>query len=828
MASGNFISATGVNLNLYITWSSTENVAGNYSDVVMTAYLRHSSLYVGARADQVLKAEGTSKTYDAPAISYSSTSLKDTQIGQQTIRVYHNSDGTMPSCDLYGSYYFNGTYGGKSISTITASKTVALDTIPRKSSISALTSPVAINGTNQVTVTISRADSSFTHKVEFILGAETASFTGIATSKAYAIPLSWLNQLPNAATGSAKCRVTTYSGTTSLGYVESTFTVNVPDTIIPVVTDIQFSKDMTNAADPFSAGIYVRGISKISLSGVSVTNQYSATSKTYKTYMHPGSSEYTTGAVKTGSSFISDAIPFFGQVKLTEIVTDTRDRNSVPYSETIVVEQYFAPNVTVYGERCNASGQTDPNGSFINIRLQATVASVGNDNSKVYKLEYKKLTDVNWTEVSTASQTGYTCDLSAIRAADPGATYQVRGTATDKLQSTQKMVSVATATVVLDFLAGGLGVAFGKAAELSNIFEMGLDAAFNKDVVIQCPTGESGILSVSGVDADIDLVLTPKGAGAVMLSGSTGGLVLPNNGHVSGITTGGQKSSLIVRSLSDNCLINWDCIGYSTIYAANGCAVNLYFDNGSGTKIKKYIFDESAFLPSTQYGQNIGADGQEFNNAFIKNLYLGVGNATSTYDYMTYDDSTNSYKFYADAYVGEIKIGDGTFEFGETSAGYQFRLAANYFRPTVDNTVYLGSPSYRWKTIYCATATINTSDERYKEEIRKVPLGMDFINALNPISYKNKEGKRLHFGFSAQQVIKTLDAFGIPDAGVFTKSPKDQKRPFDSEMNEEDVIYGLRYTELLSPMVLAMQELHERIKVLEHERKSTKSAKLGC
>ena len=828
MASGNFISATGVNLNLYITWSSTENVAGNYSDVVMTAYLRHSSLYVGARADQVLKAEGTSKTYDAPAISYSSTTIKDTQIGQQTIRVYHNSDGTMPSCDLYGSYYFNGTYGGKSISTITASKTVALDTIPRKSSISAITSPVSINGTNQLTVTISRADSSFTHKVEFILGTETASFTGIAISKSYAIPISWINQLPNAASGSAKCRVTTYSGATSLGYVESTFTVNVPDTIIPVVTDIAFAKDMTNPADPFSAGIYVRGISKISLTGVSVTNQYSATSKTFKTYIHPAAAEYTTGVVKAGSSFISEPIPFSGQVKLTEIVTDTRSRDSLPYAETINVEVYFAPNVTVYGERCNAGGQTDPNGSYINIRLQATVAAVGNDNSKVYKLEYKKLTDVNWTSVSTASQTGYTCDITAIRAADLSATYQIRATVTDRLNTITKTVSVSTATVLLDFLAGGLGVSIGKASELTNIFEMGLDAIFNKNVVIACPSGESGILSVSGVDADIDLVLTPKGAGAVKLSGSTGGLVLPNNGHLSGITAGGQQTSLIVRSLSDNCLINWDCIGYSTIYAANGCAVNLYFDNGSGTKIKKYIFDETAFLPSTQYGQNIGADGQEFNNGFIKNLYLGVGNATSTYDYMTYDDSTNSYKFYADAYVGEIKIGDGTFEMGETSAGYQFRLAANYFRPTVDNTVYFGSPSYRWKTIYCATATINTSDERYKEEIGTVPLGMDFINALNPISYKNKEGNRLHFGFSAQQVIKALDTFGISDAGVFTKSPKDETVLFSPDMNEKDVIYGLRYTELLSPMVLAMQELHERIKVLEDERKNPKIAKSCC
>jgi hypothetical protein len=38
-------------------------------------------------------------------------------------------------------------------------------------------------------------------------------------------------------------------------------------------------------------------------------------------------------------------------------------------------------------------------------------------------------------------------------------------------------------------------------------------------------------------------------------------------------------------------------------------------------------------------------------------------------------------------------------------------------RPGADNTQSLGAASYRWSVVYAGTGTINTSDEREKQQI---------------------------------------------------------------------------------------------------------------
>lgn len=507
MASGNFISSTGVNLNLYITWSSTANIAGNYSDVVMTAYLRHSSLYVGARSNQVLKAEGATANYDAPAISYGSSTIIDTQIGQKTIRVYHNQDGTMPSCDLYGSYYFNGTYGGQSISTITASKVVALDAIPRKS-IASVTASVEVNGTNQATCTITRYDASFTHKVTFYIGdfATTSykqEYTGVGTSQAYAIPLAWMNAIPNATSGQAKVRVETFSGATSLGYNEYTFDITVPTTVIPVVTDIAFSK----VSDAFSAGVYVKGISKINVTGITVTNQYSATTASFKGVAYPDT--YTEQDIATLLAIAADRtgafelgpLSFIGAGKVAATSKDTRTRVSARYSENITVYDYAPPSVTVTATRCDAAGNPDPNGGYIKIRFQASISPVNNDNSKVYTLKFKRTIDSTWTTVDVSGLTGYTADQTYIRTASASYTWEVYGSAQDKVSTVSKTVQASTALVLMDFLSGGTGMAFGKVAETIDLFEFNKSAKFNQAVkmagnAVQVSKSAAGILLI--------------------------------------------------------------------------------------------------------------------------------------------------------------------------------------------------------------------------------------------------------------------------------------------------------------------------------------------
>ena len=80
-------------------------------------------------------------------------------------------------------------------------------------------------------------------------------------------------------------------------------------------------------------------------------------------------------------------------------------------------------------------------------------------------------------------------------------------------------------------------------------------------------------------------------------------------------------------------------------------------------------------------------------------------------------------------------------------------------------------------------------------------MGLDFINELNPISYTFISGSRTHYGLGAQSVETTLESFekdSMDFAGLITGSN-----------------YGLRYSEFISPMIKAIQELSAKVSQLE-------------
>lgn len=130
--SGNFSKYPSTYLGLYCTWSATQSVTGNYSDVTLKVYLKYASLYVGARDDCTASINGTSETFSSPAISEDDSSTTHSKLLKtKKVRVNHNSDGTKTGVKLSASWRFDGTYAGTSIGTITASATISLDAIDR-------------------------------------------------------------------------------------------------------------------------------------------------------------------------------------------------------------------------------------------------------------------------------------------------------------------------------------------------------------------------------------------------------------------------------------------------------------------------------------------------------------------------------------------------------------------------------------------------------------------------------------------------------------------------------------------------------------------------
>ena len=113
------------------------------------------------------------------------------------------------------------------------------------------------------------------------------------------------------------------------------------------------------------------------------------------------------------------------------------------------------------------------------------------------------------------------------------------------------------------------------------------------------------------------------------------------------------------------------------------------------------------------------------------------------------------------------------------------------------------------ENILVATTQINwssTSDKRWKSDIQPSNLGLDFISKLKPVSYtrNNDERKKREYGFIAQDLEETLNASGAADNGIISK--------------DDAGMYGVRYNDLMAPMVKAIQEQQELIKTMKQEQ----------
>ncbi|MDP2422795.1 MAG: tail fiber domain-containing protein, partial [Bacteroidales bacterium] len=141
-----------------------------------------------------------------------------------------------------------------------------------------------------------------------------------------------------------------------------------------------------------------------------------------------------------------------------------------------------------------------------------------------------------------------------------------------------------------------------------------------------------------------------------------------------------------------------------------------------------------------------------------------------------------------------------------TAIGYNAQVPSS----TANNQVRIGNTSVSNASVQVAWTII--SDSRWKSNIQKSNLGLDFIKQLNPVFYtrkdvETKDGEtkildtttnlKTEYGFIAQELESTLNKFGAANNGIISK--------------DDDGNYGVRYNDLLAPMVKAIQEQQEMI-----------------
>lgn len=377
-----------------------------------------------------------------------------TTVASGTATIAHNSDGTKSfslSCEA-GIY----TYAVSA----TASGTHTLTTIPRASTISATNADMG----SASTITITRASSSFTHTLTYSFGNATGTIATktTSTSVSWTPTLTLANQIPNAVSG--KCTITckTYSGTTEVGSKTCTMTLTVPSSVKPTITSLTAAR--VDGTVPTSWEIYVQSKSKATLTINGATGTYGSTISSY--------SITGGGYSSTASSFTTGFLNTSGTITFAASVTDSRGRVSANATVTISVVAYSAPSFSKYiSQRCNSAGTASDSGTYVKSTVNFSYASCNSKNTITTATYYRKTTETSWINANKTftSGTAFTFGGGNISAES---SYEVKFKLTDAFTSIEVTDTLSTASVVMDFKSGGLGVAVGKVAETDQCFEV--------------------------------------------------------------------------------------------------------------------------------------------------------------------------------------------------------------------------------------------------------------------------------------------------------------------------------------------------------------------
>jgi len=342
-----------------------------------------------------------------------------------------------------------------------------------------------------------------------------------------------------------------------------------------------------------------------------------------------------------------------------------------------------------------------------------------------------------------------------------------------------------------------------KSGSLTQFLTVGSNASGTGEVVINEGSGDINFR----VESNAQLNAFVVDAGTEFIGMHAGSALAPN----------GYTERLRIASDGSN-------LGGSVVMSCNN---NARTSNSSENDL--VFYDQDTSLSNGQgignirwYSKDPSGDGEGF-----KIGIKGRGNAAGSAYFQFYaSSSTSNYIHAAD-------------------------LSGNIFQPGADNTSGLGQSSKRWTDVWAVDGSINTSDERLKQQV--AALSTNEINAAKAISalfktYKwnhsvaeKGDNARIHSGIIAQQVKAAMEANSLdPMKYAFMcwnefyekeMSGEDIATPYvetfevdDPEIPEGATYvdrYSIRYSELMSFIHAATEQrlasIESRLDALEAE-----------
>ena len=366
---------------LKMTWTLvSQDVANNTSTVNVKVVWSVEATYglsSGASKTVTVNCLGTTGTSTAdPTISSGASKT----IFNKDLVVNHNADGTK-SGKITVNWPISVTLNsGSTIGPLNISVNATLPTIPRASTVAFSSS--SMNAGTAYTVNITRASSSFTHKLTYTFGTGSSLTTGlgansgVGTSTSFTPPTSlFQSYMTNAYKGTIKITCQTYNGSTLIGSSTASATLTLPSSYGPTVS-ITVS-DPTGYATKY--GGYVLGKSTIKVSGTESAKLGASISS--RSIVANGTT-YNTNPATTGT------ISSTSNTSISYSIVDSRGYGAAQ-SQSITILNYQSPNLSNFTvSRCNSDGSANVEGSYLKVTYSLTVSSLNSKNSSTLKITF--------------------------------------------------------------------------------------------------------------------------------------------------------------------------------------------------------------------------------------------------------------------------------------------------------------------------------------------------------------------------------------------------------------------------------------------------------
>ena len=415
-------------------WQDSQSIANNSSVVGWHLQLIASGGSISSSASKSWSVTVNGSNYSGTdTVGVSNGATKTLASGSTTIA--HNADGTKTFSFSFNQQ-FDISYSGVGwIGTKSGSGSGTLTTIPRTSSVSSTSANIGEN----ITISISRASSSFTHTLSYSfcnLSGTIATKTS-STSVSWKLPTTFYAQIPNSKSSWGTITCDTYSGSTKIGSSSCRFNVYVKEsTNKPGISATVVDVNDTTKALTGDENKLIRYYSKAKFE-LTASPKNSATITTRSVFYNG-----TTYKGGSGNSWIANFSEVVSGSYRFSVIDSRGLSNTTTINKTLIEYVKLTCYMSVTNPTATGECTITISGNYFN-------GSFGSTNNTL-SVQYK-LNDGEWID-TTATLSNNTYEASVtITGMDYTRAYSIYARAIDKLATVETPVKYVKAKPIFDW-----------------------------------------------------------------------------------------------------------------------------------------------------------------------------------------------------------------------------------------------------------------------------------------------------------------------------------------------------------------------------------------